>query len=77
MDNIEISDEDRGDGLVQVRPEAGEEGGCLSTRSMDVDEREGANSDKLGHPRPNFGSLVRVTSIRSHWAQWRVEAARV
>ncbi len=54
MDNLEISDEDRGNEGVQVRPEAGEEGGCLSVWSIEVDKRESANSDKLGHPRSNF-----------------------
>ncbi len=48
---VEITNQDWGDGGVQVRPEAVEESREVIGLCMDVEERKGANSDQLGPPR--------------------------
>ncbi len=50
----EITNQDWGDGGVQVRPEAVEIGCEVIGLCMDVEERKGANSDQLDPPRQDL-----------------------
>jgi len=48
---VEVSNQDWGDGGVQVRPESVEVGCEVIGLCMDVEERKGTNSDQLDPPR--------------------------
>jgi hypothetical protein len=75
QDAVEILNDNRGDGGVQVRPEAGEEGKEV------MGGREGSQQSPAGLSQAGLSAVVgrrdRVARMRSLEACRRVEAVRV
>ncbi len=80
QDTVEVRNEDRGDGGIQVRSEAGEGGKEVLGVHMNVEEGKGPTTRWILPVRTSWtveGRRNRVARMRSLEACWRVEAVRV